>query len=136
MERRASGPAFAVQEGRGSGGPGRRASGIQLSRRVFSPEKCARPPLPHGHIEEAKLLYSVHEKLRYTCAPGYTTPAGLAQGEVQCLPDGWSSPPACSEEQGTCTPVLPKTQQHCSWPGSPFLFFSFLLFLKTSVFIV
>lgn len=83
--------------------------GIQLSRHVFSPEKCPRPALTNGHILEAKLLYSVHEKLRYTCASGYTTHGGLAEEEVQCLPEGWSSPPACREEQGTCAPVIPQT---------------------------
>ncbi|XP_070257393.1 coagulation factor XIII B chain [Myotis yumanensis] len=76
------------------------AGGWSPQPRCF--KKCTRPALTNGHISEAKLLYSVHEKLRYTCASGYKTPAGLAEEEVQCLPDGWSSPPACREEQDTC----------------------------------
>ncbi|ELK24908.1 Coagulation factor XIII B chain [Myotis davidii] len=76
------------------------AGGWSPQPRCF--KKCPRPALTNGHISEAKLLYSVHEKLRYTCASGYTTSSGLAEEEVQCLPEGWSSPPACREEQDTC----------------------------------
>ncbi|KAK1327965.1 hypothetical protein QTO34_012387 [Cnephaeus nilssonii] len=39
-------------------------------------KKCPQPALTNGHVSEAKLLYSVHEKLRYTCAPGSRPPRG------------------------------------------------------------
>ncbi|CAK6442301.1 unnamed protein product [Pipistrellus nathusii] len=71
-------------------------------------KKCPRPALTHGQLAEAKLLFGVREKLRYTCAPGFRTPGGLAEEELQCLAGGWSSQPACREQQDTCSvPELP-----------------------------
>ncbi|XP_045672608.1 coagulation factor XIII B chain isoform X1 [Phyllostomus hastatus] len=73
----------------------------------WSPEpwcfkKCTKPDLTHGHIPEAKLLYTVQEGMRYRCNSGYKTPGGRDEEVVHCLAEGWSSPPACRKEQETC----------------------------------
>lgn len=40
--------------------------------------------------------------MRYSCASGYKTRGGQDEEVVQCLADGWSSPPACGKEHGRC----------------------------------
>ncbi|XP_037006825.2 coagulation factor XIII B chain [Artibeus jamaicensis] len=87
-------------------------SGKQEGRTVctaegWSPEpscfkKCTKPDLRHGHISEAKLLYTVQETMHYRCSTGYKTPGGQDEEAVRCLAEGWSSPPTCRKEQETC----------------------------------
>ncbi|XP_054432422.1 coagulation factor XIII B chain isoform X2 [Pteronotus mesoamericanus] len=82
------------------------AEGWSPEPRCF--KKCTKPDLIHGHIPEAKLLYTIQERLRYRCGPGYKTPGGQDEEAVQCLASGWSSLPACSKGQETC--VAPELQ--------------------------
>ncbi|XP_016020586.2 coagulation factor XIII B chain isoform X3 [Rousettus aegyptiacus] len=65
-------------------------------------KKCTKPDLVNGFISDAKLLYKFQENMRYSCASGYKTRGGQDEEVVQCLADGWSSPPACRKEHETC----------------------------------
>ncbi|XP_015442945.1 coagulation factor XIII B chain isoform X1 [Pteropus alecto] len=65
-------------------------------------KKCTKPDLVNGFISDAKLLYKFQEDMRYSCASGYKTRGGRDEEVVQCLADGWSSPPACGKEHETC----------------------------------
>ncbi|XP_012662079.1 coagulation factor XIII B chain isoform X1 [Otolemur garnettii] len=86
---------------------GKQEERTTCTREGWSPEprcfkKCTKPDLRHGYISDAKLLYKIQEKLRYGCASGYKTTGGKNEEEIQCLSDGWSSPPACMKEHETC----------------------------------
>ncbi|KAM4860494.1 coagulation factor XIII B chain-like isoform 2-T2 [Thomomys bottae] len=64
--------------------------------------KCTKPDLRNGYISDVKLSYKIQETMRYGCASGYKTTGGKDEEEVECLAEGWSSPPACWEELETC----------------------------------
>ncbi|XP_048213006.1 coagulation factor XIII B chain-like [Perognathus longimembris pacificus] len=64
--------------------------------------KCTKPDLKNGYISDVKVLYKIQEAMRYGCASGYKTTSGKDEEEVQCLVDGWSSPPSCRKEHETC----------------------------------
>ncbi|XP_012599836.1 coagulation factor XIII B chain isoform X2 [Microcebus murinus] len=65
-------------------------------------KKCTKPDLKNGYFPDVKVVYKIQENMRYSCASGYKTAGGKDEEVVQCLSDGWSSPPACRKEQETC----------------------------------
>nr|XP_004659583.2 coagulation factor XIII B chain [Jaculus jaculus] len=64
--------------------------------------KCTKPELKNGYVSDIKVLYKIHENMRYGCASGYKTTGGEDEEVVQCLSHGWSSQPACRKEHDTC----------------------------------
>lgn len=76
------------------------AGGWSPEPRCF--KKCIKPNLTNGYIADAKSLYKFQESMRYGCTSGYKTTGGQDEEVVQCLPDGWSSPPTCRKEHETC----------------------------------
>ncbi|XP_006191145.2 coagulation factor XIII B chain [Camelus dromedarius] len=76
------------------------AAGWYPEPRCF--KKCPKPDLRNGYIFDTKLSYNVQENMRYGCSSGYKTTAGQDEEVVQCLPDGWSSQPACRKEHEMC----------------------------------
>ncbi|KAB1258729.1 Coagulation factor XIII B chain [Camelus dromedarius] len=73
-----------------------------ISGELYAEEKCPKPDLRNGYIFDTKLSYNVQENMRYGCSSGYKTTAGQDEEVVQCLPDGWSSQPACRKEHEMC----------------------------------
>nr|XP_012599838.1 coagulation factor XIII B chain isoform X4 [Microcebus murinus] len=69
---------------------------------LYAEEKCTKPDLKNGYFPDVKVVYKIQENMRYSCASGYKTAGGKDEEVVQCLSDGWSSPPACRKEQETC----------------------------------
>ncbi|XP_012505901.1 PREDICTED: coagulation factor XIII B chain isoform X3 [Propithecus coquereli] len=65
-------------------------------------KKCTKPDLENGYFPDGKVVYKIQENMRYGCASGYKTAGGKDEEVVQCLSDGWSSPPACRKEHETC----------------------------------
>uniref|UniRef100_A0A8C8YLZ1 Coagulation factor XIII B chain n=1 Tax=Prolemur simus TaxID=1328070 RepID=A0A8C8YLZ1_PROSS len=65
-------------------------------------KKCTKPDLKNGYFSDVKVLYKIQENMRYGCASGYKTSGGKDEEVVQCLADGWSTPPACRQEHETC----------------------------------
>ncbi|KAJ7332384.1 hypothetical protein JRQ81_014564 [Phrynocephalus forsythii] len=65
--------------------------------------KCAKPHLDNGVFLDMKLSYKIRERLHFVCSSGYQTPEGSREKMVQCLPDGWSAQPQCTEATETCS---------------------------------
>ncbi|XP_057626682.1 coagulation factor XIII B chain [Chionomys nivalis] len=76
------------------------AEGWSPKPRCF--KKCLKPVLRNGYVSDGKVLYKIQESMRYGCTSGYKTTGGKNEEVVQCLPEGWSSPPSCRKEQETC----------------------------------
>lgn len=72
----------------------------------YNTEKCLKPVLRNGYVSDGKVLYKIQESMRYGCTSGYKTTGGKNEEVVQCLPEGWSSPPSCRKEQGEHTIML------------------------------
>lgn len=86
---------------------GKQEAQMRCTAQGWAPEprcfkKCAKPELRNGYISDEKLAYKVRENMRYGCASGYKTTGGEDEEVVQCLADGWSSPPACRQLHETC----------------------------------
>ncbi|XP_041504660.1 coagulation factor XIII B chain isoform X2 [Microtus oregoni] len=73
------------------------AEGWSPKPRCF--KKCLKPVLRNGYVSDGKVLYKIQESMRYGCTSGYKTTGGKNEEVVQCLPEGWSSPPSCRKEQ-------------------------------------
>ncbi|KAM6218224.1 coagulation factor XIII B chain [Rhynchocyon petersi] len=86
---------------------GRQEDKTTCTTEGWSPEpkcfkKCNKPDLQNGYVSDAKLMYTVQENMRYSCASGYKTTGGKDEEVVQCLSSGWASQPACRKEVETC----------------------------------
>lgn len=86
---------------------GKQEERIRCTAEGWSPKprcfrKCTKPDLKNGYVSDGKVLYKLQENMRYGCTSGYKTTGGKDEEVVQCLPDGWSSQPACRKEHETC----------------------------------
>ncbi|XP_006892166.1 PREDICTED: coagulation factor XIII B chain [Elephantulus edwardii] len=86
---------------------GKQEEKTTCTKEGWSPEprcfkKCTKPDLRNGYVSDTKLLYRIHESMRYGCASGYKTTGGKDEEVVQCLSSGWASQPACRKEHETC----------------------------------
>uniref|UniRef100_A0A8C6RLJ7 Coagulation factor XIII, beta subunit n=1 Tax=Nannospalax galili TaxID=1026970 RepID=A0A8C6RLJ7_NANGA len=86
---------------------GKQEERIRCTTEGWSPKprcfrKCTKPDLRNGYVSDGKVLYKLQENMRYGCTSGYKTTGGKDEEVVQCLPDGWSSQPACRKEHETC----------------------------------
>ncbi|XP_013202236.1 coagulation factor XIII B chain isoform X2 [Microtus ochrogaster] len=86
---------------------GKQEEKVRCTSEGWSPKprcfkKCLKPVLRNGYVSDGKVLYKIQESMRYGCTSGYKTTGGKNEEVVQCLPEGWSSPPSCRKEQETC----------------------------------
>ncbi|XP_013202237.1 coagulation factor XIII B chain isoform X3 [Microtus ochrogaster] len=83
---------------------GKQEEKVRCTSEGWSPKprcfkKCLKPVLRNGYVSDGKVLYKIQESMRYGCTSGYKTTGGKNEEVVQCLPEGWSSPPSCRKEQ-------------------------------------
>nr|XP_033818059.1 complement factor H isoform X2 [Geotrypetes seraphini] len=64
---------------------------------------CEQFRVVNGYLTSSATNYHIGDKAIYNCLKGYSTPEGMASGEIECLKSGWSTEPKCIK---TCTKPL------------------------------
>ncbi|XP_029473395.1 complement factor H isoform X2 [Rhinatrema bivittatum] len=72
---------------------------------------CGEFTVTNGYPSSSANKYYIGDKAKYNCNWGFSTPEGMDDGEIECLPNGWSTQPTCiktcskpSLQHGRCYP--------------------------------